>query len=99
MGDVLWEMCKWRIAVFKSLFAFALLTYLSHENRLVKSLNDLAQSQGRKPNSMQNLIDPVNGGGHPSQSSFSAPFLGPMDLSFHPKLGGRVIFGDPGAVS
>ena len=62
MGDVLWEMCKWRIAVFKSLFAFALLTYLSHENRLVKSLNDLAQSQGRKPNSMQNLIDPVSGG-------------------------------------
>ena len=57
---VLWEMCKWGIAVFKSWFAFALLTYLGHENRLVEGLNDLAQSQGGKP--VLYLIDPVSGG-------------------------------------
>ena len=85
MGDVLWEMCKWRIAVFKSLFAFALLTYLSHENRLVKSLNDLAQSQGRKPNNMQNLIDPVSGG-----TPIAVLFLGAFPWPHGPFISSKI---------
>ena len=32
MGDVLWEMCKWRIAVFKS--CFVLLCLIGEQHRL-----------------------------------------------------------------